>query len=174
MSRDGNTLAYFAAGSGGAELRVRDMTRGTDAALVAEAGANRGFPAISLDGKRIAFGTLVAGPPVKRPVFVANIADGASRLIFDDCGGRPRLWPTTSRCWPRPSGRLNSFIVLDTCKGKQRLSLAWRERRLSSPRLLRCTVAGLRRQPPGGSPSVLWHGSTTITRDETADTLRPA
>jgi hypothetical protein len=73
--------------------------------LEGEGGDSRGFPVISLDGKRLAFGTLVAGPPVKRPVFVANLADGASRLIFEDCGGRPRLWLDDELLLPRPSGR---------------------------------------------------------------------
>ena len=115
VSRDGNTLAYFAAGSSGAELRVRDMQRGTDTVLEGDAGVNRGFPVISLDGKRLAFGTLVAGPPVKRPVFVANLADGASRLIFEDCGGRPRLWLDDELLLAETFGAgLNSFIVLDT------------------------------------------------------------
>ena len=92
VSRDGNVLAYFAAGPGGVELRVRDLQRGTDAILDGEAGISRGFPVVSLDGKRIAFGMLVPGPPVRRPVFVANLANGAARQIFEDCGGRARLW----------------------------------------------------------------------------------
>ena len=67
MSRDGNTLAYFAAGPSGAELRVRDMQRGTDATLGGDAGVNRGFPVISLDGKRLAFGMLVPDRPSDVP-----------------------------------------------------------------------------------------------------------
>ena len=157
VSRDGNTLAYFAAGSSGPELRVRDMQRGTDAALEGEAGVNRGFPVISLDGKRLAFGTLVAGPPVRRPVFVANLADGASRLIFEDCGGRPRLWLDDELLLAETFGAgLNSFIVLDTREATQRPLLSSRERRLSNPRLSPdAQWLAFDATPPGGSPSVL-------------------
>ena len=136
VSRDGNTLAYFAAGAGGAVLRLRDVRTGTDTTLDGDAGADRGFPAISPDAKRIAFGTLVAGPPVRRPVFVANIADGTSRQIFEDCGGRARLWLDDDLLLAETFGSgLNSFVVLDTRNATQRPLLSSRDRRLSNPRL---------------------------------------
>ena len=151
VSRDGNTLAYFAAGSSGAELRVRDMQRGTDAVLEGDAGDNRGFPVISLDGKRLAFGTLVAGPPVRRPVFVANLADGASRLIFEDCGGRPRLWLDDELLLAETFGAgLNSFIVLDTRDGHAAPAAVFPRAPFVEPSpFSRCTVAGLRRHAAG-------------------------
>jgi Tol biopolymer transport system component len=157
VARDGTTLAYFAAGSSGAELRVRDLQRGTDAAIAGEPGVNRGFPVISLDGDRLAFGALIAGPPVRRPVFVANIADGASRLIFEDCGGRPRLWLDDELLLAETFGAgLNSFIVLDTRTATQRPLLNSRERRLSNPRLSPdARWLAFDATPPGGSPSVL-------------------
>jgi hypothetical protein len=40
----GTRSAYFAAGSSGVELRVRDMPRGTDAIVDREAAAVAGFP----------------------------------------------------------------------------------------------------------------------------------
>ena len=157
VSRDGHTLAYFGAGSSGAELRVRDLQRGTDAVLEGEAGVNRGFPVISLDGKRLAFGTLVAGPPVTRPVFVANLADGASRLVFEDCGGRARLWLDDDLLLAETFGSgLNSFVVLDTREGTQHPLLVSRNRRLSNPRLSAdAQWLAFDATPPGGSPSVL-------------------
>ena len=156
MSRDGNALAYFAAGSSGVELRVRDMQRGADAVLDGEAGDNRGFPVISPDGTRIAFGTLVPGPPVRRPVFVTNLAGGASRPTFDDCGGRARLWLDDNLLLAETFGSgLNSFVVLDTRDATQRPLLSSRDRRLSNPRLSPdAHWLAFDATPPGGSPSV--------------------
>ncbi len=157
VSRDGNALAYFAAGSSGVELRVRDMQRGTDAILDKEGGVNRGFPVISLDGKRIAFGTIVPGPPVRRPVFVADLADGASRQIFEDCGGRGRLWLDDDRLLAETFGSgLNTFVILDTRNATQRPLLSSGDRRLSNPRLSPDSQwLAFDATPPGGSPSVL-------------------
>ena len=112
---------------------------------------------ISLDGKRIAFGALVPGPPVRRPVLVASLADGASRQIFEDCGGRPRLWLDEDLLLAETFGSgLNSFVVLDTRTATQRPLLSSRDRRLSNPRL---STDGqwlvFDATPPGGSPSVL-------------------
>jgi Tol biopolymer transport system component len=156
VSRDGNGLAYFAAGPGGVELRVRDMQRGTDAILDGEAGISRGFPVISLDGKRIAFSMLVPGPPVRRPVYVANLANGAARLIFEDCGGRARLWLDDDRLLAETFGSgLNSFVVLDTRTATQRPLLSSRDRRLSNPRLSPdAQWLAFDATLPGGSPSV--------------------
>ena len=166
VSRDGNTFAYFAAGSRGVELRVRDLQRGADAVLEGDVGVNRGFPVISLDGKRLAFGTLVAGPPVRRPVFVASLSDGTSRLIFEDCGGRPRLWLDDELLLAETFGAgLNSFIVLDTREATQHPLLSSRERRLSNPRLspdVRWLALTPRRL--ADLPRCSWRGSKTATR----------
>lgn len=157
VSRDGNTLAYFAAGASGVELRVRDMRHGTDATFAGEAGVGRGFPVISLDGKRIAFGTLVPGPPVQRPVFVADIADGSARQIFEDCGGRARLWLDDDLLIAETFGSgLNSFVVLDTRHATQRPLLSSRDRRLSNPRLSPdARWLAFDATTSGGTPSVL-------------------
>jgi Tol biopolymer transport system component len=156
VSRDGTALAYFAAGSSGVELRVRDMQRGTETILEGEAGVNRGFPVISLDGKRIAFGMLVPGPPVRRPVFVASLADGTSRQIFEDCGGRARLWLDDDLLLAETFGSgLNSFVVLDTRTATQRPLLSSRDRRLSNPRLSPdARWLAFDATPAGGSPAV--------------------
>jgi Tol biopolymer transport system component len=156
VSRDGNMLAYFAAGQGGPEVRWRDFVRGTDTALDVWGVGDPGFPAVSLDGTRVAFGTLVAGPPVRRPVWVANLAGGEPRLLHEDSGGRPRLWLDDNRVMIETFGSgLNSFAVLDLRDATPRPLLASRERRLSNPRLspdgqwLAFDAA-----PPGGAPSV--------------------
>ncbi|MEO8596787.1 MAG: hypothetical protein ABI759_25940 [Candidatus Solibacter sp.] len=171
VSREGDKLAYFAAGSSGAELRVRDLQRGTDAVLEGDPGVNRGFPVISLDGKRLAFGTLVAGPPVRRPVFVANLSDGTSQLIFEDCGGRPRLWLDDELLLAETFGMgLNSFIVLNTREATQHPLLSSRERRLSNPRLSPdAQWLAFDATPPDGSPSVFLARLDDIhAADETA------
>jgi len=157
VSRDGNTLAYFAAGSSGVELRVRDMPRGTDAIVDREAGRSRGFPVISLDGRRIAFGMLVPGPPVRRPVFVGTLEDAASRQIVEDCGGRARLWLDDDRLLAETFGSgLNSFVILDTRDATLRPLLSSGDRRLSNPRLSPDSQwLAFDATPPGGSPSVL-------------------
>ena len=157
VTRDGRALAYFAAGSSGVELRIKDLQRGTDTIAAAESSVNRGFPVISLDGQRIAFSRIVPGPPVRRPVFVANVADGASRSILDDCGGRPRLWLDDDRLLAETFGSgLNSFVVLDTRNATQRPLLSSSARRLSNPRLSPdAHWLAFDATPPGGSPSVL-------------------
>jgi len=157
VSHDGNALAYFAAGQSGVELRVRDMQRGTDAILAGDASVNRGFPVISPDAQRLAFGTLVPGPPVRRPVFVANLKDGTSRQVFEDCGGRARLWLDDDLLLAETFGSgLNSFVILDTRNATQRPLLSSRDRRLSNPRLSPdARWLAFDATPPGGSPSVL-------------------
>jgi Tol biopolymer transport system component len=156
VSRDGNALAYFAAGSAGVELRLRDMRRGTEAILHKEGIVNRGFPVISPDAKRIAFGALVPGPPVRRPVFVENLDTGESREIFEDCGGRARLWLDDDRLLAETFGSgLNAFVVLDTRNATQRPLLSSSDRRLSNARL---SPDGhwlaFDATPSGGTPSV--------------------
>jgi Tol biopolymer transport system component len=167
VSRDGRVFAYFAGGPRGPELRLRDFERGTDTVVDTWGADNPGFPVISLDGTRLAFGALVAGPPVRRPVWVARLAGGEPRLLHEDAGGRPRLWLDDDRVLIEAIGSgLNSFAVLDVGDPTPRPLLASRDRRLSNPRLSPdgrwlAFDAAL----PGGSPSVfaarLREGSAT-------------
>jgi Tol biopolymer transport system component len=89
-------------------------------------------------------------------VFVANIADGTSRLIVEDCGGRGRLWLDDDLLLAETFGSgLNSFVVLDTRNATQRPLLSSRERRLSNPRLSpNAQWLAFDATPPGGSPTV--------------------
>jgi hypothetical protein len=149
-------IAYFSGGQRGPELRVKDFERGTDTALDAWGVANPGFPVVSLDSTRMAFGAIVAGPPVRRPVWVADVAGGEPRLLHEDSGGRPRLWLDDNRVLIETFGSgLNSFAVLDVRDVTPQPLLASRDQRLSNPRLspdgrwLAFDAA-----PPGRSPSV--------------------
>jgi Tol biopolymer transport system component len=157
VPRDGHLVAYFAAGPRGPEMHVRDLQSGTDSTLEPGGAVNRGFPVISPDGARVAFGELVAGPPLRRPVWVGYLAGGEPRLIHEDCGGRPRLWLDDELLLTETFGSgLNSFVVLDTRDAAQRPLLASRDRRLSNPRLSPdARWLAFDATSPGGAPSVL-------------------
>jgi Tol biopolymer transport system component len=136
LTHDGRTLAYFAARAILGELRVRELDSGADAMLEGEPGANRGFPVISPNGDQIAYGALVPGPPVQRPVFVADLADGRARLVRDDCGGRPRQWLDERTLVVETFGKgLNTFVLVDTQDGVQRPLLSSINRAVSNPRV---------------------------------------
>jgi Tol biopolymer transport system component len=170
VSRDGSRLAYFSAGPTGIGLHVKDLLAGTDTTVDAGPAVNRGFPVISLDGQQLAFSMLVPGPPVRRPVYVANLADGASRQVFEDCGGRARLWLDDHLLLAETFGSgLNSFVVLDTRDATQRPLLSSRNRRLSNARLSPDSQwLAFDATRPGGAPSVLvtrLHGSEAADED---------
>lgn len=156
LSRDGQTAAYFAARSEGGELHVRDLDSGTDTMAAGAPAANRWFPAISPDGERVAFSAIVPGPPVQRPVWIASLVSGDTRLVRDDCGGRPRQWldDRTVLIETFATG-LNTLIALDVDNGTQCPLLSSMTRRISNPRLspdgrwLAFDAA-----TPGGLPSV--------------------
>ena len=154
LSENGQSLAYFAAGTSGGELHLRDLESGSDTVIGAD--AERGFPVISADGKQMACGALVPGPPVQRPVLLTSVATGEMRLVREDCGGRPRQWLDERTLVVETFGAgLNAFLALDTRDGSQRPLLSSMTRRLSNPR-----VSPDRRwlafdmATPGGSPAV--------------------
>jgi len=155
LSKDGRSLAYFAARTSGGELHVRDLESGADTVIAAD--GERGFPVISADGQRIACGALVPGPPVQRPVFVGTVADGKMCLVRQDCGGRPRQWLDERTLVIETFGAgLNTFIALDIHDGTQRPLLSSISRRLANPRVspdgrwLAFDAA-----TPGSSPAVM-------------------
>ncbi len=111
---------------------------------------------ISANGQQVAYGAVVPGPPVQRPVFLTNLADGETRTVRADCGGRPRQWLDEQTLLVETFGAgLNSFIVLDTRDGTQHPLLSSITRRVSNPRVspdgrwLAFDAAH-----PGGSPVV--------------------
>lgn len=88
LSRDGGTLAYFYGGPGVSGVRLRDLK--TDAEL--ELATNRAFPALSPDGRQLAFSVRSQGPQVARALIVMSVPNGEPRTLADDAGGRPRQW----------------------------------------------------------------------------------
>jgi Tol biopolymer transport system component len=106
-------------------------------------------------------------------VFVADLADGLSRQIAEDCGGRARLWLDDDRLLLETFGSgLNAFVVLDTRNAAQRPLLSSHNRRLSNPRL---SPDGhwlaFDATAPGGSPSVFVARLDDATRGHAADEL---
>jgi Tol biopolymer transport system component len=136
LDRDGRTLAYFAVGMAGADLRVRNLENGADTPVPGAANVDRGFPAISPGGRQVAYSTLVPGPPVQRPLFLTQIDGGEVRAVRDDCGGRPRQWIDEQTLLIETYGSgLNSFVVLEVADGSQRPLLSAATRKVSNPRI---------------------------------------
>jgi Tol biopolymer transport system component len=171
LSQDGRTLAYFVVRMMPGELRVRDLETGSETIVEGDPGLNRGFPAISPSGHQVAYSAVVSGPPVRRPVFLTSTLDGETRLVRDDCGGRPRQWLDERTLLVETFGSgLNAFLILDTHDGSQRVLLSDARRKVSNPRLspdgrwLAFDVA-----QPGGVPEVAiapLGGSTPIPESE--------
>jgi Tol biopolymer transport system component len=120
----------------GSELRVRNLENGFETPVYGASDLNRGFPAISPSGEHIAYSAIVPGPPVRRPLFVANIDGGNARSVREDCGGRPRLWIDEQTLLVETYGLgLNSFLLLDSRDGSERLLLSAATRKVSNPRI---------------------------------------
>ncbi len=156
LTHDGRTLAYFAARTVRGELHVRELESGADTVVGEQPGINRGFPVISPGGEQMAYGTLVPGPPVQRPVHLINLTDGETRLVRDDCGGRPRQWLDERTLLVETFGSgLNALVVLDTHDGTRRPLLSSVNRKVSNPRV---SPDGLwlafDAMQPGGRPAV--------------------
>ena len=65
-----------------------------------------------------------------------NIAERTTRLVRDDCGGRPREWLDEHLLLVETFGSgLNSFLLLDTRDGSQRSLLSSATRKVSNPRI---------------------------------------
>ena len=136
LSRDGRTLAYFRVGMTGGELRVRNLENGSDTTIAGEPRVNPGYPAISPSGEKLAYSAMVPGPPVQRPVFLASLATGETRVVRHDCGARPRLWLDEETLLVETFGSgLNAFLVLDMHDGTQRPLLSAATRKVSNPRI---------------------------------------
>jgi hypothetical protein len=97
---------------------------------------------------------------------LANITGEETRLVRDDCGGRPRLWIDEQTLLIETFGSgLNAFLIVEVPAGAQRPLLSAATRKVSNPRispdarwlafdattpggLPTIAVAPLRRNPP--------------------------
>jgi Tol biopolymer transport system component len=157
LTRDGRTLAYFTGGRGKGDLYLRDLDSGSD--IAAPGGpehGGRGFPAISPGGGKLAYGSLVPGPPVRRPVFVVDLLNGITQQVRDDCGGRPRQWLDERYLLTETFGsRLNRLAIVDTTTASQADILASSKRSLTNPRVSpNGAWIAFDAASPGGSPIV--------------------
>jgi len=97
------------------------------------------------------------GPRAMRPIFVASLADGTTRKLGDDLGGRPRQWVDERYIIvERFGGRLHSVGLVDsTTAGQQWDLLSSDDRSITNPRV--SPDAGwiaFDAARPGGPPTV--------------------
>ncbi len=137
LSSDGRTLAFASDRTGDWDIYVKDLAAGTEAVLAG--GPDRQmYSALSHDGSHVAYGVVSSGEAIKRPVFVATIANGTIRQICDDCNGRPRVWmPDLRRLLLERFSRFNSIALIDTTTGEQVDLLVSKGRAVSNPRVSR-------------------------------------
>lgn len=135
LTRDGRMLAYFTTRRGKPEVFLRDLENGSETEVPGDAGVGGpGFPTISPSGAQLAYGSLVPGPPVKRPISIVDLRQGATREVCEDCGGRPRQWLDERHLLVETFGSgPNRIVVLDTVTASQTGLLASHERSLSNP-----------------------------------------
>ena len=136
LSQDGRTLAHFGVDMTGSRLHVRSLEHGSDSTIDAEPIASRGFPAISPSGERLAYSAVVPGPPVQRPLFLTSITGGETRVVRNDCGGRPKVWLDEQTLLIETFGSgLNAFLIVEMRDGAQRPLLSSATHKVSNPRI---------------------------------------
>jgi Tol biopolymer transport system component len=136
---------------------IRDLARNSETVFGDDAvPADKAFPALSPSGGQLAYATRVRGPRAMRPIYVARLPDGASRLLCEDCGGRPRQWLDERMLLIETFGsRRNTLALLDTATGERHELVASPERSVTNPRVSpngRWITFDATR--PGGSPDV--------------------
>jgi Tol biopolymer transport system component len=156
LSQDGRTLAHFGVDVTGSRLHVRNLENGSDARIEGQPGVTLGFPVISPSGQMLAYSAVVPGPPVQRPLLLTNITGDETRLVRDDCGGRPRLWIDEQTLLIETFGSgLNAFLIVQMRDGAQRPLLSAATRKVSNPRISPDgRWLAFDATSPGGSPEV--------------------
>jgi Tol biopolymer transport system component len=133
LSSDGDTVVFASDRTGNFDIYLRDMQTGNESVIVS--GPDRQmYSVLSKDGRKVAYGVVMPGPKPARPIFVLDVATGASRKVCDDCNGRPREWLLDHRhLLIQTSAQRNSIAVADTETGSQRDLLVSTERSISNP-----------------------------------------
>jgi Tol biopolymer transport system component len=135
LSRDLRTLAYFSVRRGTFDVFLRDLETGTERVLVAGPPGPKSYPAISPDGREVAFGQQKGGERTARPIFIARLSEGTWRTLGDDCGGRPRQWIDERWIVMERYSRLHSIALIDAETAEQRELLQSDELSLKNPRV---------------------------------------
>ena len=136
LTSDFRTLAYFSYRLGRGEVFLRDLQNGTERVLAEAPTGDKGYPAISPEGKFLAYGVrMPGGERAPRPIFIASLGDGTWKTLGEDCGGRPREWVDERALVIERFARLNSIAVIDTETGEQREVLRSDEQSIRNPRL---------------------------------------
>jgi Tol biopolymer transport system component len=157
-TRDGGTVVYFSTRTRKPELVLRNFQNGSERLVTNEpAGVVKGYPAISPSGSQLAHGMLVPGARARRPIVVVDLAEGTSRQLSQDAGGRPRLWIDERNLLIETFGsRLNSLVVIDTITGARRELLRSTNRSISNPCLSPdATRIAFDATPAGGMPATM-------------------
>jgi Tol biopolymer transport system component len=138
VTTDGHTLAYFSSRLGGGDVFVRELDTGAERPLAgATPAVGKGYPAISPLGTQLAYGTRVPGERAMRPIFISSLPEGdsTSRLLGEDCGGRPRQWVNERLLVIERFARLNTIGIIDTVTGVQRELLESTDCSVKNPRV---------------------------------------
>jgi Tol biopolymer transport system component len=84
----------------------------------------------------VAYSTVVPGPPVQRPLLLTSVTGEETRIVRDDCGGRPRLWIDEQTLLIETFGSgLNAFLIVGTLDSVERPLLSAATRKVSNPRI---------------------------------------
>lgn len=135
LSNDGRWLAFASDRGGNWDITLKDLATGTER-VVAHGPDRQMYAVITPDGRRIAYGVVVSEPRIERPIYVAELSGGASRLICGDCNGRPRHWfPDGRRLVVERFARHNSVGVLEEATGVQHELLTAADRSVMDPRI---------------------------------------
>ena len=138
LSGDGRVLAFASERSGNWDIYLKDLTSGKEVVL-AGGPERQMYAALSEDGMNVAFGVVTSDVEVRRPAYVAAVADGRVRKLCDDCNGRPAGWMRDGRhlLLERFGGPRISVAVMDTETGDQVDLLKSEQHSVSRPRVSR-------------------------------------